>query len=143
MEANTVQSRDWRNATRPRPTVEEVAQDVPAPSLTATDPRWVLAVKTADVMQGPILPLEQRDRLIRLGKSMGLTAFDANLVLAIVQDQARRGHEPLKCPAEGIGQLAMVGGAKSVDRPRFRWAMAWMLVTALLIEAAVMWWVLG
>lgn len=37
---------------------------------------------------------EDRERLIRAGKVMGLTPFHAQLIIAIVQDQARRGVLP-------------------------------------------------
>ncbi len=63
----------------------------PPRSLEATDPRWVLAMRTAEVMQGARLGVESRQRLIRLGRAMGLNAFESNLVIAIVQDGARRG----------------------------------------------------
>lgn len=73
-----------------------------------TDPRWVLAIRTSESLQGTILGPEKRERLVKIGKMMGLTAFDANLVIAIVQDQARRGYAPEYCPTAGEAQLAMV-----------------------------------
>lgn len=73
-----------------------------------TDPRWVLAVRTAELLEGPILRPERREGLLRLGGALGLSLFDANLVLAIVQDQARRGYAPTHCPAAGEMQLRMV-----------------------------------
>ncbi|MEX2212795.1 MAG: hypothetical protein WD768_01620 [Phycisphaeraceae bacterium] len=79
-----------------------------APIQEATDPRWVLALRTAESLDGSILSPEKREKLVRLGKVMGLTAFDANLVIAIVQDQARRGYAPQFCPAAGEQQLRMV-----------------------------------
>lgn len=42
------------------------------------------------------------------GKRMGLTAFDCSLILAIVQDRARRGIAPEQCPAASESQLALV-----------------------------------
>ena len=79
-----------------------------APIKEATDPRWVLALRTSELLEGAVLPPEKREKLVRLGKVMGLTAFDANLVIAIVQDQARRGYAPEFCPAAGEAQLRMV-----------------------------------
>lgn len=79
-----------------------------------TDPRWVLAVRVAEQLQGSILPPARRDRLVRMGKMFGLTAFDSNLIIAIVQDQARRGYAPAYCPTAGEPQLRMV------PRPRPR-----------------------
>ena len=78
------------------------------PLTQATDPRWVLAVRVAEALEGPILRPEKRERLLRLARVMGLRSFDANLVIAIVQDQARRGHDPANCPAAGEQQLALI-----------------------------------
>lgn len=78
------------------------------PITAATDPRWVLALRTAESLQGSVLPPEKRQKLIRLGKVMGMTAFDANLVIAIIQDQARRGYAADYCPTAGEPQLQMV-----------------------------------
>ncbi|MEM1109237.1 MAG: hypothetical protein AAGH99_11175 [Planctomycetota bacterium] len=72
------------------------------------DPRWVLAVRVAEQLQGSVLPPDKRDRLVKIGKMFGLTAFDANLIIAIVQDQARRGYAPAYCPTAGEPQLRMV-----------------------------------
>ncbi|MEO1237857.1 MAG: hypothetical protein AAFX76_13820 [Planctomycetota bacterium] len=72
------------------------------------DPRWVLAVRVAEQLEGSVLPPAKRERLIKMGKMFGLTAFDANLIIAIIQDQARRGYAPAHCPTAGEGQLRMV-----------------------------------
>ncbi len=92
-----------------------LASSQPAGITSAADPRWVLAIRAAESLQGAILGPERRDRLVKLGKLMGLTAFDANLVIAIVQDQARRGHAPALCPAAGEAQLAMVPLPRTMD----------------------------
>lgn len=80
----------------------------PTPITGATDPRWVLAVRTAEALQGDILPPEQRERLIALAKMMGLTPFDGCLIIAMVQDQARRGLIARQCPAAISPQLSMI-----------------------------------
>ena len=79
-----------------------------APITDTADPRWVLAVRTAEQLEGTVLPPAKRERLLQVGRMLGLTPFDANLVLAIVQDQARRGHAPAYCAAAGEPQLRMV-----------------------------------
>jgi len=73
-----------------------------------TDPRWILAVRAAEQLRGAILTPPARDRLVRMARAFGLTAFDANLIIAIVQDQARRGYAPAFCPTAGEPQLRMV-----------------------------------
>ncbi|MEM7577751.1 MAG: hypothetical protein AAF328_09770 [Planctomycetota bacterium] len=78
------------------------------PISDTADPRWVLAVRAAEKLEGSILRPEHRERLLLQGKSMGLTPFDTSLILAIVQDQARRGHAPAYCPTAAEPQLRMV-----------------------------------
>ena len=78
------------------------------PIRDAADPRWVLAVRTAESLVGTVLRPEKRERLVHLGKILGMSPFDANLVIAIVQDQARRGFAPSYCPTAGEPQLRLV-----------------------------------
>jgi len=69
--------------------------DTPVP---ATDARWVLAARTAAMLAGgraAVLNPDHRHRLLRLGMHLGLRPFDANLVIATVQDEARLGSGPL------------------------------------------------
>ncbi|MCE9589068.1 MAG: hypothetical protein K8S99_00915 [Planctomycetes bacterium] len=79
-----------------------------APIKDPADPRWVMAVRTAAEMEGTLLRPESRDELLKLGKRLGLSSFDANLIIAIIQDQARRGYSPEYCPTAGEPQLRMV-----------------------------------
>ena len=72
------------------------------------DPRWVLAVKAGELLEGTMMRPERRETLILKGKGLGLSAFDANLVVAIVQDQARRGYRPEMCAGAGSEQLKMI-----------------------------------
>ncbi|MEM1445397.1 MAG: hypothetical protein AAGF84_05030 [Planctomycetota bacterium] len=88
-----------------RPSVQPTQH---APISDTTDPRWVLAVRAAEKLEGSILRPEHRERLLLQGKAMGLTPFDTSLILAIVQDQARRGHAPAYCPTAAEPQLRMV-----------------------------------
>ncbi|MEL7474250.1 MAG: hypothetical protein AAGK04_13110 [Planctomycetota bacterium] len=60
--------------------------------MNPSDARWVLAIRVAhalDSLQGGALAPERREKLIRLATNMGLRSFDANLIIAIVQDAAR------------------------------------------------------
>jgi hypothetical protein len=111
----------------------------------ATDPRWVLALRTSERLQGTILPPEDREQLLSLGRTLGLTPFDSNLVIAIVQDQARRGQPAEHCPQAGVAQLAMV------PRPRRssllhsliqgRWkTIAWLIAGLVGLEVAAFVW---
>lgn len=80
----------------------------PTPISSPTDPRWVLAIRTAGLMQGDILPPAKREILMREGKSMGLSPFDCSLILAIIQDRARRGIALDQCPSASESQLALI-----------------------------------
>ncbi len=80
----------------------------PTPIRSATDPRWVLAVSTSQMMQGDVLSPHKRETLMGLGKSMGLSPFDCSLILAIIQDRARRGIALDACPAASESQLALI-----------------------------------
>ena len=80
----------------------------PTPISGATDPRWVLAVATAQLMEGDVLPPTKRESLMHKGKSMGLSPFDCSLILAIIQDRARRGIALDQCPSESEAQLALI-----------------------------------
>ena len=113
-----------------------------------TDPRWILAVRTAEMLEGAILRPEKRDGLTRLGTTLGLSLFDANLIIAIVQDQARRGYEPRFCPTAGEPQLRMVPltiKAKIGAAVRTKRAMelAWWIVGLLAMELIVLSWIFG
>lgn len=77
-----------RHAVSPR-------RDADAPALDATDARWVFAVRVSQKLEGgrrAILRPENRERLYKDAKALGLRPFDSTLIIAIVQDAARAGH---------------------------------------------------
>lgn len=98
------------------------AENVSAARLSALDPRWMLAVRashaiaTVDHSAGGsrgasrlgFLAPEHRRRLVAEGARLGLRPFDTNLVIAIVQDAARSGADPLG--DEARARLALVRG---------------------------------
>jgi len=57
--------------------------------LDPTDPRWVLAARTRRELQGAALTADRRERLLGLAQQLHMRPFDANMVIAIVQDEAR------------------------------------------------------
>lgn len=74
-----------------------------AASISALDARWVLASRASRLIEGgraAVLSPERRERLRRLATDLGLRPFDAGLVIAIVQDAARAGEDPLGRNAE-------------------------------------------
>ena len=69
-----------------------------AAAMAATDPRWVMALRVYESIEGgraAILRPDKRRTLVGLATRLGLRAFDANLIIAIVQDAARCGERPM------------------------------------------------
>ena len=65
--------------------------------LDPEDARGIVASRAAEALEGgraAILRPERRRRLVTLATRLGLRPFDANLIIAIVQDGARRGAPP-------------------------------------------------
>lgn len=112
--------------------------------LEATDPRWVLAQRAQDSIEGgaaAILTPESRTRLMKFGASMGLRAFDCTLVLAIVQDYARSGgREPM---GELLRRLRMVPCPVVARRKESDSILPWMLaamgLAGVMVLAGVQW----
>lgn len=109
-----------------------------------TDPRWVLAIRTAEQLQGDILAPQRRGELDRLGKLLGLSPFSVSLIIAIVQDQARRGYAPADCPTAGEMQLRMVHLPGQKNRTLNPLRTAFAVATLLAIELVLIrWWILS
>jgi hypothetical protein len=79
------------------------------------DARWRLATETQRALQGAVLAYEDRRQLLALANRLGIRAFDANLILAVVQDRARRG-EPLESAAPTVAMVPKPV-ARSATRP--------------------------
>lgn len=115
--------------------------------LNPNDARWVLAIRAAQALEGAQLRPERREKLVRLATTLGMRPFDANLVIAIVQDRARRGEVPTShgagLPDDIADALAMVPSVESRRRQQ-RGALAspgvrWVVIALLsVLWAAVM-----
>lgn len=91
------------------------AENQEAAGLSALDPRWIFAVQVSKSLDGgraAILSPERRQRLLGDAARLGLRLFDANLVIAVVQDGARTGEGALSHGAES--RLRLV---RPVHRP--------------------------
>lgn len=65
-----------------------------ASGMQADDARWVFARRVAENLDGgkaAILTPEKRGRLLATARRVGLRDFDANMVIALVQDARRAG----------------------------------------------------
>lgn len=86
------QRRDSRVSSASRASVG--AENRAATTLTPDDARMITAKLAAEAIEGgraAIIRPEVRRRLVATATGMGLRPFDANLVIAIVQDDARTG----------------------------------------------------
>lgn len=105
-----------------------------AADLSALDARWVLAVQVAkeiDLSGAPgagVLAPERRRNLVRLATRMGLRAFDANLVIAIVQDGCRSGDGALS--RDVSDRLLLVRAGERAQGLGWRELAAWLLASA-------------
>jgi hypothetical protein len=111
------------------------------PALDPTDPRWVLAVRAASQLENGTLTPERRERVMRTARLLGVRPFDANVIIAIAQDHARRG-VPL---GDAADLIAMTGGADGDRRDRStnlaRWLAA--LTAAAVLTLLLVRWIVG
>lgn len=86
--------------------------------LSPLDVRWMLAqAVSANLEQGRVaaLPPEKRARLLSHASALGLRPFDASLIIAVVQDQARQGKS---LDQEANARLAMIPAANADTKHR-------------------------
>lgn len=110
------------------------------PVTSPTDPRWVLAVRAAEALEGSVLLPPRREGLLRLARVLGLTPFDAALILATVQDRARRGHVGAQCAHAAAEQLAMVTLRTTKPPLRLRVTLAAVALLTMAEAAGLVWW---
>lgn len=120
------------------------AENHAAANLSAVDARWVLAVQVARTLEGgkaAALPPERRSRLVATAVDMGLRPFDANLVIAIVQDGVRNGEGGLTREVEG--RLTLVPAPRTDSAVPGPLALAATILLALGTFAALVAWLGG
>lgn len=118
-------------------------------SLSPTDPRWVLAVRVAYSLEGgraAVLRPSNRRHLRQLAGYLGLRPFDANLIIAIVQDAARTGDVSsarLRLGKEVADRLELIRGplADAGTRAESPWRLLVMAASlaAVLVVVAIRW----
>jgi len=108
--------------------------------LSRTDPRWVVAVRAQLQLQGATLHPQARRRVMRTARQIGVRPFDANLIIALVQDRARRG-ETLHDLEPVLRLLPEAKTARFGSLDVLRWGIA--IVCAILANVFLIWWLLG
>jgi hypothetical protein len=83
---------------------------------------------------------ERRDRVLRTARALGMRPFDANVIIAIAQDHARRG-EPI---AGAMPMLAMIPAPERRPASSSIW-MRWVaaIVTAVVVAVLMARWIVG
>jgi hypothetical protein len=126
--------------------VENIAA---AGAFSSADARWLTAMRASESIEGgraAVLRPEVRSRLISSATRMGLRPFDANLVLAIVQDAARTG-QGLEDPAT-VERLGLVAEGRAPGDAR-RARRGWLRPAVLCVVLGAIWggvivrWLLG
>lgn len=122
------------------------AENKRAASLSDRDARRIMAQRVAENLEGGragILVPERRRALVATAQRLGIRPFDANLIIAVVQDRFRRGLlgasaasrddrlELITAPAEPDAPLAHPA---LVERRRERF---WLTLRLLLASAAI------
>jgi hypothetical protein len=82
----------------------QARESVRGRALDPFDARWQFATAVEGALQGATLAYEDRRRLLGLATRLGIREFDAHLIVALVQDRARRG-EPIDGVAPTIALL--------------------------------------
>lgn len=112
--------------------------------IAADDARWALAVRTATLVEGGragLLTPENRRRVLESAKLMGLRPFDANLVIAIVQDAARAGIDTLGDDVQDRLRLVAPAGTGRRERENIVTACAIACTFAFVLAYAVCKWI--
>lgn len=107
-----------------------------------TDPRWLLAIKASTLLEGgkaAMLRPHNRRELMTLAKFMGLRAFDAGLVIAVVQDGARSGEGALSAGVRTrltlVGAPQITGASRDTLASRIPGA----LIAAVILGSMLAW----
>jgi len=131
----------WRRDARARLAIAD--ENTAASALDAHDARRLLAARVAESLEGgrsAILTPLRRKRVLRLAHMLGVRDFDAHLVIAIVQESARRG-ETAERVVEDQRLDLLPKRADAREEPRKRVVMAGALGGVVL--AALLAWFFG
>ena len=117
------------------------AGEIDSSEIDPRDPRWVLAMQTHARLQGTMLTPERRDELMVSGRRLGLRPFESNLVIAVVQDRARR-EQPLRMADQTTGliplqNLQTLGVA--ANQRSWRWWLLAVAAAMVVASMAIMW----
>lgn len=132
----------------PRPSEDHqravIKENLSSAAMSASDARWAFAVRVAASIEGGragILRPAVRQKLVQQATQLGLRPFDANLVIAIVQDSSRTFGSPLSDQA--ADRLKLVRDPREARRHEQRWSPWVMSLAVSLIAIALAWTVIN
>ncbi len=108
------------------------------PAFDPTDARWKLAIAAQRALEGAVLAYDERRRLLDLATRIGIRPFDANLILAIVQDRARRG-ETLESAAP---TLAIIPSPAHSSPANHTWIWVTGITVAMVADGVLIAWII-
>jgi len=124
-------------------TTQQVRRENRAAAISRDDRRAVFAahvVRQLDGGRAAILTPDRRRGLLTLAERMGMRLFDANLVIAIVQDAVREGDDPLDTPADArIGLVSTRDDGRHTARRLLLWWCGSMLLGIALFAGLIAW----
>ncbi|MCW5764504.1 MAG: hypothetical protein KIT68_00845 [Phycisphaeraceae bacterium] len=101
--ARTVSPAPSRTGDETRARRDVARANVLASGMMPDDARWIFALRAADALEGGVAAIirpEVRRKLVDIAVRLGLRPFDANLIIAIVQDGRRSGRGALNPDCE-------------------------------------------
>ncbi|MCA9310779.1 MAG: hypothetical protein KDA21_06205 [Phycisphaerales bacterium] len=118
-----------------------------AAAMTPDDARLIMAARVAESLQGgkaALLRPERRLNLLRMATRLGIRPFDANLIIAIVQDSARRGESLDDVQAQGrLSPIPHPALAARRRHSRRFWTRVRTVVAAVCIAAMALVWLIN
>ncbi|MCC5828094.1 MAG: hypothetical protein JJU36_01475 [Phycisphaeraceae bacterium] len=102
----------------------------------------MLMQRVVACLQGTTITFEDRRKLIRTGTLIGLTPFHSELIIAIAQDQARRGIPPRSIAEQGTGQLECIPAPEPRPRSSPILRAMWWAGAIISAEIAILIWLL-
>lgn len=97
-------------------------------------------MRVAQALEGAQLRPQKRQKLLELATHLGMRPFDANLIIALVQDRARRGELEMTLGSgltrDMASDLTLIAGPARSDRGW--WASPWAR-RAMLIALSLFW----
>ncbi|HAI13205.1 MAG TPA: hypothetical protein DCM28_15965 [Phycisphaerales bacterium] len=103
------------------------------------DGRWVLAVRTAESIRHGQLEPEKHQRLVKLGKLLGLSPLDSQRIINIIVEHAQRGIDPAQLTRQTFAELEQTSPPPMRPAGRVNWFFVGMTtLLMMLIEFAAL-----